>query len=175
MRIGLDIDDTICQTTEMVHEVIEKYASKVNLNLLDIMNDDFLRDEFYDNNSAEIFKNVIIKKEVKDIFRRLNNKGNKIYIITSRKKEYESITRSWFEKEGLEVEEMIFSVYGEDKAKTCQEKHIDLMIEDNPYNYKKIKEAGIHCILYDDRGKYDLKQDYYTTWNDIEDYIERNH
>ena len=70
---------------------------------------------------------------------------------------------------------MIFSVYGEDKAKTCQEKHIDLMIEDNPYNYKKIKEAGIHCILYDDRGKYDLKKDYYTTWKDIEDYIERNH
>ena len=49
------------------------------------------------------------------------------------------------------------------------------MIEDDPYNYKKIISKGIKCILFDDREKYDLKHDYMTNWLDIEKYIERNH
>ena len=28
MRIGIDIDDTICNTSELVHKKIEEYAKK---------------------------------------------------------------------------------------------------------------------------------------------------
>ena len=203
MRIGIDLDDTTfltvksmlkyadiyeeeisgvptCRTTEMVHEKLEEYSNKRNLNPLDIMNDEYLKDDFFKNNIEDIYENVVIKREVKQVLKRLKNKGNIIYIITSRNRDYkdkniEDITKKWFAKEEIEVEKMIFSVYGEEKANVCRELKIDLMIEDNPYNLKKIKEAGIHCILYDDRGKYDLQTDYYTNWKDIEMHIERYH
>lgn len=180
MKIGIDLDDTICRTTEIVHKKLEEYAENLNLNPLDIMNDESLKEEFFQKELKEAYKEVEIKREVKEVIKRLRNKGNKIYIITSRSDNYHGIdftqiTKDWFQKQNLEVDEMIFSVDGENKAKVCKEYQIDLMIEDNPYNFKKIRELGINCILYDDRGKFDLKQDYYTSWLEIEKYIERNH
>ena len=129
------------------------------------MNDESLKEEFFQKELKEAYKEVEIKREVKEVIKRLRNKGNKIYIITSRSDNYHGIdftqiTKDWFQKQNLEVD---------------KEYQIDLMIEDNPYNFKKIRELGINCILYDNRGKFDLKQDYYTSWLEIEKYIERNH
>ena len=47
MRIGIDLDDTICRTSEIVHDRLEKYAKKEELNPLDIMNDEDLKREFF--------------------------------------------------------------------------------------------------------------------------------
>ena len=49
------------------------------------------------------------------------------------------ITKDWFQKQNLEVDEIIFSVDGENIAKACKDNQIDLMIEDNPFNFKKRK------------------------------------
>lgn len=35
MKIGIDLDDTICRTTEIVHKKLEEYAENLNLNPLD--------------------------------------------------------------------------------------------------------------------------------------------
>ena len=84
MRIGVDLDDTICRTSEIVHEKIEEYAKELGLNPLDIMNDEYLKQEFFNRYLDDIYKNVEVKKGVVDVLRRLRNKGNKIYIITAR-------------------------------------------------------------------------------------------
>ena len=47
MRIGVGFDDTICRTTEIVHDRVEKYALAEKLNPLDIMNDEFLKEGFF--------------------------------------------------------------------------------------------------------------------------------
>ena len=47
MRIGVGFDDTICRTTEIVHDRVEKYALSERLNALDIMNDEFLKEGFF--------------------------------------------------------------------------------------------------------------------------------
>ena len=62
-----------------------------------------------------------------------------------------------------------------ERAKVCKKNQIDLMIDDDPYNYQKITMDGTKCILFDDRGRYILEEDCLTSWLDIEKYIERNH
>ena len=51
--------------------------------------------------------------------------------------------------------------------------NIDLMIDDDPFNYKKISSNGTKCLLFDDREKYDLREDYVDSWLDIEKYVEK--
>ena len=182
MRIGIDLDDTICRTTEIVHKRIEEYASQRNLNPLDVMNDEYLKQEFFDEYLEDIYTNAEVKKSVQEVIKRLRSKGNKIYIITARSneaskkiKDVEALTRNWFEKHNIIVDEIITSAFGDSKASACRRHHIDLMIDDNPYNYKKITATGTECLLFDDRGRYDLKDHYVTTWYEIEKYIEGNH
>ena len=182
MRIGIDLDDTICRTTEIVHDRIEKYASKRHLNPLDVMNDEYLKQEFFDIYLEDIYTNVEIKRNVREVMKRLRSKGNKIYIISSRNNhsskkvnDVEKITREWLKKNNVVVDELILSVSGDKKVSACRKHQIDLMIDDNPYNYKKIIATGTDCLLFDDRGRYNLEDHYVTTWNEIEKYIERNY
>ena len=84
MRIGVGFDDTICRTTEIVHDRVEKYAAAENLNPLDIMNDEFLKEGFFNIYLEDIYANAEIKREVKGVLKRLRSRGNEIYIITSR-------------------------------------------------------------------------------------------
>ena len=178
MRIGVDLDDTICRTTEKVHEKVEEYAKILNLNPLDIMNDEILSKDFFSKYLKEIYKTVEVKREVAKVLKRLRSKGNEIYIITARNNEFvenvSKITKDWLKEKEIEVDKVIVEAFGEKKADICKENEIELMIEDNPFNYKKIISKGIQCILFDDRERYDLRHDYMTNWLDIERYIERN-
>ena len=47
MRIGIDLDDTICNTTKIVQDRVKRYADEEGLNDLDIMNDEVLKQNFF--------------------------------------------------------------------------------------------------------------------------------
>ena len=181
MRIGIDLDDTICRTTEMVHKKLEEYSKEKNLEILDIMNDEVLKQKFFDKYMEDIYKNAEVKRNVGKVLKRLRSKGNELYIITARsddfakmKKKVYDITKDWLDKNDIVVDGIIVSAYGDEKGLICRKNKIDLMIDDDPYNYKKVASKGIKCLLFDDRGKYDMRKDYVTTWLEIEKYIERN-
>lgn len=181
MRIGVGFDDTICRTTEIVHDRVEKYALSEKLNPLDIMNDEVLKEGFFSIYLEDIYANAEIKREVKGVLKRLRSRGNEIYIITSRNnnfvktvKNVEKLTADWLKRNDIEVDKIITATYGESSADVCKKYNIDLMIDDDPYNYRKITQAGKKCLLFDDREKFFQKDDYVTSWLDIEKYIERN-
>lgn len=180
MKIGIDLDDTICRTTEMVQNRLETYAKEKHLDPLDIMNDDNLKNTFFNIYIADIYSNAEVKSNVTSVLKRLRHKGNQIYIITARGSAYQTdedvnkITADWLKANKIEVDKIITSVYGERKAIACKKLGIDLMIDDDPYNYRKIISVGINCLLFDDRERFDLKNNYVTNWLDIEKYIERN-
>ena len=50
---------------------------------------------------------------------------------------------------------------------------IDVIVDDDPYNYKMITSNGCKCILFDDREKYNLRDDYATNWLEVEDFIDK--
>ncbi len=84
MRIGIDIDDTICKTREMVEVKLSEYCMINNLNYDEVYNNEIMMEKFYDEKLEEIYKYADPKKNVVDVLRRLRNKGNEIYIITAR-------------------------------------------------------------------------------------------
>ena len=61
MRIGMDMDDTICKTTEIVHDRLEKYSEQLNINPLDIMNDEELNKNFFSIYAEDIYENAEVK------------------------------------------------------------------------------------------------------------------
>lgn len=175
MRIGIDIDDTICDTTDIVHEKLEEYSKMIDLNPIDIMNDEELRLNFFNIYLEDIYTNVIAKKSSVDVIRRLHSKGNEIYLITARTNgiyNVEDITRKWLDKNGFIYDKLIISCYGITKARACKAYDIDVMIDDDPYNYKQITGFGINCLLFDDKAKYELKNNYVTSWFEVEKFIE---
>ena len=177
MKIGIDLDDTICRTTEMVHKKMDEYSAKTNRDVLDIMSNELVREQFFDEYLPIIYKEVVIKHDVKDVIRRLKHKGNEIYIITGRKisqvANVMEITDKWLLDNEIEFDGIFTSAYGETKADVCKREKIDLMIDDNPYNYKAIVGSGGKCLLFDDREKYDLRQDYAKSWLEVEQYISK--
>ncbi len=181
MRIGIDLDDTICQTTEIVRNRLERYAKEENLNPLDIINDDTLKYSFFSIYLEDIYSNVEVKKNAESVLKRLRTKRNEIFVVTARRSDYVpsvtdviKITEKWLADKNIEVDGIITSAYGETKADVCKRYNIDIMIDDDPYNYKKIISSGTKCLLFDDKERYDLKDNYVTSWLEIEKYIERN-
>lgn len=181
MKIGIGIDDTICRTTEIVHDRLEKYAKEMNLDPLDVMNDEEKKNAFFSIYMEDIYSNTVVKRNAKEVIKRLRSRGNKIYLITARSdnfvptiKDVDKIINRWLLDNDIEVDEVVSSAYGETKAEMCKKLEIDIMIDNDPYNYKQISTAGVKCLLFDDREKYQLKEDYVTNWLDVEKYIERN-
>ena len=180
MRIGIDIDDTICRTTEKVNEYMDLYAKDENIDPLMIMNYEDVKDMFFEAYLENIYTSVVVKRNAKEVLRRLRKKGNKLFIITARNNrmcskiaDIEALTKKWLDDNEIEVDGIFIDCYGEARAEVCREQKIDVMIDDDPYNYKMLISHGINCLLFDDRGKYDLKYDYFTSWLDIEKYIEK--
>ena len=75
MRIGIDLDDTMCRTTEIVHYLLEEEAKKNGEDPLDIMNNELKKEEFFKKYYEEIYEKAEIKRSVADVIRRLHNKG----------------------------------------------------------------------------------------------------
>lgn len=178
MRIGIDLDDTICRTTEIVSSKMEEYARKKDLDVLEIMNDEEIKLDFFNEYLPEIYRNVQVKRNVKDVMRRLKSKGNELFLITARTnslvpsvKNVADVTEEWLKDNEIVVDGIFSSAYGEDKAQIMKREKIDIMVDDDPYNYKMIVSNGGHCILFDDREKYDLKENYATSWLEVERFI----
>ena len=127
MRIGIDLDDTICNTTKIVQDRVKRYADEEGLNDLDIMNDEVLKQNFFNIYIDDIYSNVEPKNEALKVLRRLKNRGNEIYIITARCKRTTApietvirLTSDWLKKYEIEVDGIITSAYGDSKADVCK-------------------------------------------------------
>ena len=180
MRIGIDIDDTICKTREMVEVKLSEYCMINNLNYDEVYNNEIMMEKFYDEKLEEIYKYADPKKNVVDVLRRLKNKGNEIYIITARGVkfkadiDYYKITMDWLNSKNIVIDKLITSCYGENKVDACKREHIDIMIESDPYNYKILCNNNIKALLFDDKDIVSLGKRDFNNWLSIEQYIEEH-
>ncbi len=179
MRIGVDMDDTICNTTDIIQNRLNDYSEELGMNPLDIINDEELRNNFFAIYGEDIYTNVEIKRNASSVLKRLRAKGNQIIIITARRGEFSSshtnayeVTKKWLEDHQIEVDEIVTSAYGEKRAEIIKEKEIDWMIDNDPYNYRQVVSLGKKCLLFDDREEYALRENYVTNWLDVEKYLE---
>ena len=180
MKIGLDLDNTISNTSEILHDRLKKYAVKLSISSDIILEDEYRTLNFYKEYTEDIFDNVEVKENAKEVIDELKDNGHEIYIITARTTDFISeglsakeMTFDWLKKHKIFVDDIITGVYGKSKAEVCKRLNIDLMVDDDPHNYQEITKEGIKCLLFDDKKEYEKNEDIVTNWLEIKEFIER--
>ncbi len=162
MRIGLDIDDTICNT----HFVLMKYALKYNEEhgnkpLLKYDTNDFSKvfgwnDEevnaFFRTYYLEALKEIEPKFGVKETLEKIRKDGHEIVFITIRndrecagENEARRITEEWLNKYEIPYDELHVAIF--DKQACCKEQKIDVFMDDSEKNCLKVSDLGIKTMI----------------------------
>ncbi len=167
MNIGIDIDGVLNSQYNFCIDYGTKFCNELgkykleNTNVIDTT-DMFLWGEdishqFWNKYRKDLVIKEPAKKYASEVIQKLKNEGNKIYIITARKnndewfaeslkKNIENITKKWLKDNNIYYDEIIFDV--RDKGKYCKENNIDIMIEDDPINLRKLID-NTNIIIFD--------------------------
>lgn len=175
MRIGLDIDNVILDTDnlilkEMLKEdknkrnkgIINKNAPYIFSGMFDWSKEEI--EEFLVNNMEKIASNLKPIKDAKKYIDKLLEEKNEIYLISNRAypyyKEPLKITKNNLKKNNINYTKLILTKTN-DKSKECIDLKIDIMFDDRASNCLKLKEKNINCYL--------VKTSYETrTFNNLE-------
>ena len=153
MNIGIDIDDTISKTSEMIDIVAKKFTEnelkrEFTINELDVTDPYWAKDtynwtdeecdKFFEKYYEEVMINVKPKEDAVKIINTLA-KENKIIIITARwdkeNKIMAKITQNWLEKHKIHYDKLF--VGHKDKRELVTQNNVEIFIDDN---YKTCKQ-----------------------------------
>ena len=178
MRIGIDLDDTLCNTSKIINKYILEYAKEENIDINEVMKT--RRNDFFIKYTVEIFEKVEIKDNASEVLNELKNKGHELYAITARStnltSEYIDVvkpTTNWLNRHNIKIDKLIIGSYHKEKAEACLANKIDIMIDDDIENINEISKVGIKCLLFDDKNRYNIDSKV-TSWLQVKDVIERN-
>lgn len=155
MRIGIDVDDVITNTSEEMKDYIMKYDKNgdISNHMEDVMRGDMTNPiikKFFEENSAEIFSNAKMKENANEVIQRWINAENEIIIITTRGeirfKGSTEITKKYFKLNNIPYTEILFNSF--EKAEVCKENKIDLMIDDSEKYCREVAKENIKSILF---------------------------
>lgn len=163
MNIGIDIDDTINNLSDVLLEYGTKY-NKENAIEYNIQKENYdfqkafgwTEEQEYDFKAKYLgtcFAKATIKNGAKEYIHQLKEEGNKIYIITARTpekavKNVKEISEKWLKEQGIELNKL--EIGCEEKVEKCREHKIDVFIDDNTIHCNSVKESlGIPVLLFD--------------------------
>lgn len=183
MRIGIDLDDTITKTDEILFKYAKIYNEEEkilfninreewNLTKAFGWNEENIK-EFFSKYLKSIYEEAEIKENAKERINKLKDDGNEIIIITARDtkslKEVHEVCKDWLINNKINVDKIV--VDGEDKAQKCLENKIDIFIDDNIGNCENVyNNLKIPVLLMNGRYNKDyqnpkIKRVY--NWNEI--------
>ena len=170
MRIGIDIDDTITNSSDIFVEYAKQYNKekniqhKININLLDVKEsygwEKENLNEFLHKYLEVALNNIDSKSDSIEIINKLKKEGHEIYFITARsEREIEGgmfeLTENWLNKHGFNYDLLVIN--SKEKVKDCIKYGIDIFIDDSYRNCKLIKDGiGIPVLLFTTR--YNIKE-----------------
>lgn len=157
MKIGIDIDDVITNTSEKIEEYVVKdnNREKLQKHMKDIMKGTPSDPEvikFCMENYLRVFQKVKSKNNVNKVIQNLLNQGNEIYLITARGENFdffkgsEKVTKKFLEDNHIKYTKIVFNAIN--KVQICLDNNIDVMIDDSIEHCEDIKKAGIKSILF---------------------------
>lgn len=187
MRIGIDIDDTICDTYEVAFAYAQKYTIEVLGKSAKIKNftakhHDYLNvmhgwnDEEECNFWNQDYGDIIIKLKpftfAVETINQLKKDGHEIVIVTARWPEenwdIKDLTLKWLEQNGIQYDEIVMNA--SDKGKVAKEKKLDLFIDDSFQNCQSVADFGVRTFLMNTRTNQGLEAENITrvySWPDI--------
>lgn len=137
MRIGIDIDDTITYTHEIILPMARLYDEE-KYNGVNKDNDligSFTwsreeKDQFFNNFSSNYSQYLLIKNNANTYINKLYDEGYEIYFITYRKFENAyDVTKKYLDDNNIKYHKLI--VNSGDKGKICSDEHINIFIDDS--------------------------------------------
>ena len=153
--IGIDIDDTITNSTKVVKRYINKHSKSDELknNIEGIIRGNYISDgtkSFYKSNSMIIGNRIKVKKHAREVIQKLHDDGHKIIIVTARNNNYYDDAYK-FSFEYLKRNGIVFDKLFTDqpyKTRICIEEKIDIMIDDAVDTVDATQDLGIKSILF---------------------------
>ena len=164
-KIGIDIDDCICNTLELDLACGLYYAQKHNIPLPENawQNKDFYiprafsfskeqEMDYFLQEKKYIMKHTAMypKVFVKEVISNLKKQGFTIYFITSRDNIFWNgnsykYSKKWLKKHRIKYNKLFAGI--QDKVALCKKLNLDFMIEDNPDHASKLNQNDINTIL----------------------------
>ncbi len=189
MVIGIDMDDTICSTNELIIEVADKYDKEVlgGSGVKDINAYEFtemmgwekeMKGKFFADRLEYIMDNAPIKEGAREVINRLHDNGWKILIISFRKDKYLSdpfkLTKDWLDRNDIHYDK-IFVNTGT-KTDECIENKVNLFIDDKESHCEDVSSAGIDVLLFTNAYNHEEKRfKRVDNWYQVEDYIKEKY
>ena len=152
MKIGIDIDDTITNSSDIFVEYAKLYNKNKHIDF--IINQNEIDTELSFGWSKEnlhefskkylkvILETAMDKEESIKVINKLKSNGNKIYFITARNKketkDMHDLTKKWLDTKGYHYNKLITD--SKNKLNDCIKYKIDVFIDDNYNNCKSIKD-----------------------------------
>ena len=158
-RIGIDIDDTIIDTSSSIKQFVEKYSNNYKdghilmereANIIRGFFDHEVIIQFFLDHGKDISRNAKLRKHAKEVIEELKKEGHEIIFITARSNEYFTNAKEFCEN-FLNQNNILFDkvITGKTfKIKACQEENIDIMIDDGVDTCADLNKAGIKALLY---------------------------
>ena len=176
MVIGIDIDDTIADTCEVILNYAQEYTIDV-LKREPILKDGSCNTHFYTQYLHdwkegedidflnEFYEKIIMEIRPKTLaikyLQKLHDEGHKIILITARWEtdifDVVKRTEEWIKTHNVPCDKLIINA--ENKLIACEKENVDLFIDDSFSNCQMVSESGIKSFLMDARANKGLSDE----------------
>ena len=189
MVIGIDMDDTICSTNELIIEVADKYDKEVlgGSGVKDINAYEFtemmgwpkeMKGKFFADRLEYIMSHSPIKEGAKEVINRLHDNGCKIIIISFRKDKYlkdpYKLTIDWLKENGLKYDKVYVNTGT--KEDECVENGVNLFIDDKESHCEDVSNVGVDVLLFTNAYNHDeTRFKRVDNWYQVEEYIKEKY
>ena len=185
MVIGIDMDDTICSTNELIIEVADEYDKEVlgGTGIKDINAYEFnkmmgwpdgMKGQFFKDRLEYIMSHAKIKDDAKEVINKLHDEGCEIVIISFRKDKYLKdpfkLTVDWLKENGVHYDKVFVNTGT--KTDECIENEVELFIDDKESHCEDVSSAGIDVLLFTNAYNHDENRfKRVNNWSEVYNYI----
>ena len=182
MKIGIDIDDVLTDTSKVIVEFFKKYETSGDgmKHIVEIMKGELPTEnikKFYNLYINQMLREANLKdKYAAEVINRLFSEGNQIYFITARSEEKfkgsEQITIETLRDNNIKYSKIIFNA--SEKAKICSRNNIDFFVDDSVRNCEEVSKMGIETVVFTTKINENIKKNIarVSSWRELENRIE---
>ena len=189
MVLGIDMDDTVCSTNELIIAEADKYDKEV-LGGTGVKNVDAyefsemmgwpegMKGQFFKDRLGAIMSRAPIKPHAREVINLLHDEGVKIVFISFRKDKYlddpYKLTEDWLNLNGVKFDKLYVNTGT--KEDECIENNVTLFIDDKESHCEDVANVGIDVLLFTNEYNHDEKRfKSVDDWLEIYDYIKEKY
>ena len=189
MVLGIDMDDTICSTNELIIDVADQYDKEVlgGTGVKDVNAYEFtemmgwpegMKGQFFSDRLEYIMGNSPIKPSAHDVINKLHDEGWEIIIISFRKDKYLTdpykLTVDWLDQNDIHYDKVFVNTGT--KADECIENKVTLFIDDKESHCEDVANVGVDVLLFTNAYNHEESRfDRVDNWDQVYDYIKEKY